>query len=1229
MSQSIEIGARAQGGDAELDALLLRVARSGPTVEALVRTAAEVLRLDIAAAWSLEGATPRRLACHGAPAAATPPPALLAALQHRRRIAGASGGASHLFAGIWNGEQLAGVLHLARRAGEWSAADSAVATAVADRMAGAFDADSGTAALRADVAALTARLGAAEMEIRHAELRFRDVFEQFPHSIQTFGLDGRTIEVNPAYVRLWGFGIDALRDFNIRTEPQLEPIRHLIEAGFAGETVFLPPVLFDGTAVGPSSSNLEWPRWIQASHFPIRDANGNVRELMVVHEDVTERKLAEDGLRASEEAYRTIFDSSNDAIYVHDVETGAILDANSTACEMSGLTRDELRAGGMSVIGGGVHGFTSELAESYLRRAAAGEPQRFEWCTLRRETQDEMWVEVSLQRVMIRDECRVLGLVRDIRERKRAERALIESEEAYRTIFQHSAEGIWVHDAHTAAMTDVNEAGCAMYGYTRVDMLAAGHDALLYPGSEYTAERVVHYMQRALAGESPRFEWMGRHRDGRAVWAEVTLRRVTVAGRELVLAAARDIGARKQAEEVLRQAHDELEQRVHERTAELAETNMALEEEIAEHEAAREQLLQRSSELEGIFRALPDLYFRTDADGTVLDFRAGEATKLVLSPEAFLGRRLQDVLPPELGTRIEEALQQLALTAELVLFEYELELADGRHDFEARFVPLGVEQVIIVVRDITERKRAEQKVRRSEEHFRRLIENSNDQLVIFDRSGIITYVGPSVERLLGFRPEEMVGRRPADIVHPDDVQRVVNGLEDLARNPGLVLRNEFRVRHRDGGWRVFENVGRTLAPDSADAGIVANGRDITERRRAEEALRHATAAAEQANRAKSEFLSRMSHELRTPMNSILGFAQVLEAEDLVPRQERCVQHILRAGRHLLKLINEVLEISRIEAGGNALSLEPVRLGTVLHEAAGLARPMAAQAGVRLECDDTHCSGSYVQADRQRLSQVLLNLLSNAIKYNRPGGRVLVSCEASPDAPRRTVVRVADTGRGIPRDRQAELFTPFARLGAESSEVEGTGLGLALSQRLAESMGARLVLEHSDANGSVFAIDLQLTQSPVERIEENGSVRRERGPVAHTEATLLYIEDNLANLSLVETILWERPKWKTLPALQGGIGIDLAREHVPDVVLLDLHLPDMRGEDVLRRLREDERTARIPVVVITADATRSTAERLLGAGASAFLSKPIDVAEFLATVEQILNQRPAGAHIPAP
>jgi CheY-like chemotaxis protein len=283
----------------------------------------------------------------------------------------------------------------------------------------------------------------------------------------------------------------------------------------------------------------------------------------------------------------------------------------------------------------------------------------------------------------------------------------------------------------------------------------------------------------------------------------------------------------------------------------------------------------------------------------------------------------------------------------------------------------------------------------------------------------------------------------------------------------------------------------------------------------------------------------------------------------------------------------------------------------------MVRPLAAEKQIEFDVGSCSSSGAFVHADRQRLAQVLLNLLSNAIKYNRSGGRVCISCESvHGEGHGRLLLRVEDTGRGIPADKADQLFTPFARLGAEQSEVEGTGLGLALSQRLAEAMDGTLTLEHTGPEGSTFLLDLRVAANPLERAASaNTSPAPEAGSQA--SAIILYIEDNLTNLSLVETFLESQPGWRTLSALQGRAGVELAREHRPDLILLDVHLPDIPGDEVLRQLRADTRTAHIPVVVISADATRSAVERLHAAGAEAYLTKPLDMDEFLATVGRYL------------
>jgi signal transduction histidine kinase/CheY-like chemotaxis protein len=396
---------------------------------------------------------------------------------------------------------------------------------------------------------------------------------------------------------------------------------------------------------------------------------------------------------------------------------------------------------------------------------------------------------------------------------------------------------------------------------------------------------------------------------------------------------------------------------------------------------------------------------------------------------------------------------------------------------------------------------------------------------------------------------------------------------------------------------------------------VALGRAATE-----QARREAEAAREEAHRAnlvKSEFLSRMSHELRTPLNAILGFGQLLELSSLDDEDAEGVGYILKAGRHLLSLIDDVLDLSRIEAGMLTISLEPVEAAELIGDAVDLIRPLADSRSIRLTIDGGECA-RYVMTDRQRCRQILLNLLSNAVKYNRDGGDVDVSCALVGEELLRMAVR--DTGPGIDPARIDRLFEPFDRLGAESSGVEGTGLGLALTKQLAERLGGSIGVHTAPGEGSTFWIDLPVTEPG--GVPPGPDPRRQTGTET-TERTLLLVEDNLANLRLVEAMLRRRPGITLLPAMQGRLAIELAHEHQPDLILLDLHLPDLPGREVLLRLRADPRTRHIPVVISSADASPGRVQRLLEEGAFDFVSKPLDVGRFLEVVDAALAQ--PGAH----
>ncbi len=384
--------------------------------------------------------------------------------------------------------------------------------------------------------------------------------------------------------------------------------------------------------------------------------------------------------------------------------------------------------------------------------------------------------------------------------------------------------------------------------------------------------------------------------------------------------------------------------------------------------------------------------------------------------------------------------------------------------------------------------------------------------------------------------------------------------------------------------------------------------DMEELRHAEAAVAAALAEAEAASVAKSEYLSRVSHELRTPLTVILGFAGLLELEDPRPEQQASISMILKASDHLLRMIDELLAISRIEAGREELSLEPVALDEVLAECMQLVGLAAAQRRVAVHQD---VSGERVVADTQRLRQVVLNLLTNAVKYNREGGHIDI-CTRRVDGDRLRIT-VKDTGPGIAPDLMPRLFQPFDRLGAERTTIEGTGLGLALSKHLVELMSGTIGVDSTPGEGSSFWLEFG-------RVTDGDEDRAPASAVATRDATrtVLYVEDNLASLELVERTLRHRPDLRVIPLMQGGLALELATQHHPDLVLLDLHLPDIDGDEVLRRLKGDKCSVDIPVIMLSADASERNAPRFRAAGACAFLTKPIKVRDLLDAIDQALG-----------
>ncbi|MFH0945263.1 MAG: ATP-binding protein, partial [Planctomycetota bacterium] len=518
------------------------------------------------------------------------------------------------------------------------------------------------------------------------------------------------------------------------------------------------------------------------------------------------------------------------------------------------------------------------------------------------------------------------------------------------------------------------------------------------------------------------------------------------------------------------------------------------------------------------------------------------------------------------------------------------------------------------------RKRQEE-LRTSEAMWHGLVNANPESVYLMDAAGQILAANETVAQRLGTDVQAMIGANLFDLLPPTVATARRARIDEVVASGKPIRFEDVRA------GRLIDNYVHPISnSDDRLTRLAVLGIDITERRQAEEETRTlnreleqrviqrtaqleaARDEAEQANRAKSEFLSRMSHELRTPLNAILGFAQLLGMDHLDDDQREDVDHITRAGRHLLDLINEVLNISRIETGQLALSLEPVNVSEIVTDAISLVGPLGAESGVglRSELPDGEW---HILADLQRMRQVLLNLLGNAVKYSRSGATATVGANRVEGG--RIRITVQNSGPGIAPELLSRLFMPFDRIGAEATAVEGTGLGLSLSKALVEAMGGTIGVESTVGVGSRFWVELPETELVAARPEATADLDEEPAAGAAAAGTVLYVEDNISNFRLVERVLALRGEVRLIPAMLGGLGLDLAREHRPDLVLLDLHLPDMNGEELLGRLRADPATRHIPVVVLSADATPGQVEQLLAAGARAYLTKPLDIGKLLA------------------
>ena len=805
-------------------------------------------------------------------------------------------------------------------------------------------------------------------------------------------------------------------------------------------------------------------------------------------------------------------------------------------------------------------------------------------------------------------------------ERQNIVRALHHSERKYRALVEQASDSIFI-TSEDGRLLDVSSQACLLLGYSRAALLALGiPDILAPPEPDEQIPPLAERLAALRAGKITRYEHRLRRQDGSQVAVEIASKLLDD-GR--IQAIARDITVRKLAETAL---HARVRQE--EAVAVLSQQALAAPDlgDLVTHAVDR-VAAALNVDFCKILELLPD--------GQALILRAGVGWPAGVvgyatvgnDPSTQAGYTLLSAgvvivtdLPTETRFSGSPLLADHGVVSGMSVVirtpegPFGVLSAHTRHPrvftaYEITFL----QAMANILATAIQRQRTEDALRTSERQFRAVFDNTLAAIFSVDDTRCFTKANPAACVLLGLPCTQIIGLRIDDVIAWNTAPLLVPAWERFLANGRMA--GEFAVKRRDGASRTIQlEATANVLPGQHLFSMI----DMTERKRAEE-YRSAQEKAEAANAAKNAFLSHMSHELRTPLNAILGFSQLLELGQLHATDRESVRYIVNAGRHLLTLINDVLDMARIEAGQLSIALEPVMLADLLAGCVELLAPAMNQRGLHLTLQTAASSGHAVLTDRQRLKQVVLNLLSNAVKYNRPGGSIQVECRRAPGGMQ---VRIRDSGFGIAPEQIARLFTAFDRLGAETGTVEGTGLGLVIAKQLIEAMGGRIGVESMPGTGSTFW--LELPESALRPVGQ-GADPDEGQPVlpaiaalaCGTMRTILYIEDNAASRALVARTLERRPHIRLLAA-QSGWGVAQIQQQPVDLVLLDLHLPDITGDEVLRRLKADPVSRAIPVVILSADASPATITRLLDAGAYDFLTKPLDVTRFLRIVDEVLD-----------
>ena len=837
-------------------------------------------------------------------------------------------------------------------------------------------------------------------------------------------------------------------------------------------------------------------------------------------------------------------------------------------------------------------------------------------------------LEIAVSEIVLQDERVFIGLVRDISERKRVE-AL---SNRMGRILDDSFNEIYIFDVQTFKYVEVNRGACENLKYTKEELLQLTPFDI-FP--EFGLEQFENLISPLRRGSASRivFETEQTRKNGSSYPVEVRLQLTSIDSNSLFLAIVQDITERRKAEQVRLQAQNELEDRVQQRTMELKNVNEALREEITERKGIVKALRDSEAQIRAIVENVVDGIVTIDENGIIELFNPTAEKIFGYSAKEVIGKNISMLMPQPYQSEHDGYIKTYQETGEAKIIGLKREVWGLRKDRSVFPMELAVNEFYIggrraytgVVQDITEKKQVQWSLERLTRQNELILKSVGDGIFGVDLEGKITFYNPSALKMTHFDEEELEGKslhEVLNLVNKDGSSHSQNySLYQVFKDGQAQSKYEELFWTKDGSALLAEYICTPIYEEEKIVGAVVTFRDILRRKRVEEALVQAKEEAERANRAKSDFLSRMSHELRTPLNSILGFAQILEMDKidrLTSRQKPWVSQVRKAGDHLLELINEILDLARIESGKMAVSMENVDVVPLMKEVLVLIMPMSKERKIKL-VNMVSIPSLMVFGDRVRLKQVFLNLLSNAVKYNIENGIITIYYRKTSEGKIR--ISIEDSGIGVSKDKIDDLFEPFARLDADDSEVEGTGIGLTITRRLVEQMRGNIFVKSTLDKGSCFTLELPAGVAQEEKASEDVKVDLSPKPLNPNENyTVLYIEDNPDNLILVRQVLKTRPNIRLIFSRDSRTGIELALAHHPDLILMDINLQGMDGFMALKALRAYREIRSIPVVAVSANAMKEDIDSGLEAGFDSYITKPINIARFMEVVDRLLGQK---------